>query len=90
MEVHVAKCNVEKFECGLCEDTFVEEKDLDTHLRTCEIYECSDCWKRLKNLSDIKKHIEENHKDYTTLNHLKINREREFEVKAKEYTLQEV
>ena len=44
----------------------------------------------MKNLSDIKKHIEEKHKDYTTLNHLEIDREREFEVKAKSYTLQEV
>ena len=56
MEVHVTKCRNENFECGLCEEIFVEEKDLDTHLRTCETYECSNCWKRIKHLSDMKKH----------------------------------
>ena len=90
MEVHVAKCKTENFECGLCEEVFVEEKDLETHLRTCETYECSDCWKRVKNLSDIKIHIQENHADYTTLNHLKIDRESEFNVKIKKYNLKEV
>ena len=90
MEVHVAKCKTENFECGLCEEVFVEEKALETHLRTCEIYECSFCWKRAKSLSDMKIHIQENHEDYTTLNHLKIDRESEFEVKNKTYSLKEV
>ena len=49
---------------------------MDTHLRTCETYECSNCWKRIKNLSDMKKHIEGYHDDYTTLNYLRIDRER--------------
>ena len=70
----------ENFECGLCEEIFVEEKALETHLRTCETYECRYCWKRVKSLSDIKIHIQENHADYTTLNHLKIDRESEFNV----------
>ena len=90
MEVHVTKCRTKDFECGLCEETFVKENDLETHLRTCETYECSDCWKRLRNLADIKKHIKENHKDYTTLNHLKIDREKEFDVNIKSYTVEEV
>ena len=88
MEVHVAKCRI--FQCGLCEETFVEEVDLEIHLRTCETYEFSDCYKRMKNLSDIKNHIETQHVDYTTLTHLKIDREREFDVKIKSYSLQEV
>ena len=41
----------------------------------------------MKNLSGNKKHIEEKHKDYTTWNHLKIDGEREIEVKVKLYTL---
>ena len=44
----------------------------------------------MKNLGDIKNHIETQHADYTTLNHLKIDREREFDVKIKSYSLQEV
>ena len=90
MEVHVSKCRTENFECGLCEEEFVKKEGLETHLRTCETYECSDCWKRMRNLSDIKNHIKENHEDYTTLNHLKIDREKEFEVKIKSYNTQEV
>ena len=35
-------------------------------------------------------HIKENHQDYTTLNHLKIDREKEFEVKIKEYNMRDV
>ena len=90
MEVHLSKCRTENFECGLCEEEFVKKEGLETHLRTCETYECSDCWKRMKNLSDIKNHIKENHEDYTTLNHLKIYREKEFKVKIKSYNTQEV
>ena len=90
MEVHVAKCRTENFECGLCEDIFMDIKDLEIHLRTCETYECSDCWKRLKNLSDIKSHIQEKHEEFTTLNHLKIDRESDFEVKINSYNLNEV
>ena len=90
MEVHVTKCRNENFDCGLCEQIFVEEKDLDTHLTTCETYECSNCWKRIRNLSDMKKHIEGHHDDYTTLNHFRIDREREFDVKINSYSLKEV
>ena len=86
----MAKCRTEIFECGLCEETFVEEVYLEIHLRTCETYECSDCWKRLKNLSDIKSHIQEKHEEFTTLNNLKIDRESDFEVKINSYNLNEV
>ena len=44
----------------------------------------------MKNLGDIKNHIETQHANYTNLNHLKIDREREFDVKIKSYSLQEV
>ena len=67
IEVHVAKCRTENFECGLCEETFVKGVDLEIHLRTCETYECSNCWKRMKNLGDIKNHIETQHANYTNL-----------------------
>ena len=63
-------------------ETFVEEVDLEKHLRTCETYEGRNC--------DIKNHIETQHANYTNLNHLKIDREREFDVKIKSYSLQEV
>ena len=40
IEVHLGKCNVEEFECGLGEIKFKIVEDLDVHLKTCEVYEC--------------------------------------------------
>ena len=74
----------------MCEEILIEEKDLDTHLKTCETCEYSNCLKRIQNLSDIKKHIEGHQDDYTTLNHLRIDRESEFDVKINSYNLKEV
>ena len=54
MEVHVSNGKTENFDCGLCEDIFVEGKRLEKYLRTCEIYECSYCWKKVENISEIK------------------------------------
>ena len=63
IEVHVGWCRQNNFECGLCGVSFCEKEDLEIHLRTCEMYECESypCWLRCKNLSDMKKHIEEKH-----------------------------
>ena len=35
-EVHVGKCRVNNFYCGLCGKDFDELEDLEIHLRTCE------------------------------------------------------
>ena len=53
MQVHNGKCCVSEFECGLCymkADTLV---NLETHLASCEVYECEECEKRLTKLSEI-------------------------------------
>jgi hypothetical protein len=42
MEVHIGKC-CEHFNCGLCDQKFE-----NTHLHTCEIYECGECYTRFK------------------------------------------
>ena len=90
IEVHVGKCREENFECGLCGDEFIGKEDVDIHLKTCEIYECSSCWLREKNMSDMKNHIREKHYSSTKLNHLKIERENNFEVNSTSYNLKDL
>ena len=76
---------------------FSDKEDLEIHLRTCEMYECDSytCWVRGKNLSDMKKHIEEKHESSTLgllplLNHLKIDRKDKFNVTSTSYSLKDL
>ena len=36
-------------------------EELRTHLASCEVYECAECYNRENSLSDIKLHIENTH-----------------------------
>ena len=90
IEVHVGKCRDENFECGLCGDEFLGRKDVELHLKTCEIYECSSCWLRGENRSEMKKHIREKQCTSTKLNYLKMERENEFEVSLTSYNLKDI
>ena len=38
MEVHLGKCHMENFECGLCEYKAESSENLNLHLNWCEIY----------------------------------------------------
>ena len=82
MEVHLGKCRSENFECGLCEANFEDLKKLELHLNTCEVYECDECNKRVTNLSDLKEHIQSDHKSSTRILYLKIDRNDPSEVKV--------
>ena len=62
MEVHTGKYHSEIIECGLCEFKATDLEILNTHISTCEIYECNSCWERVRNIHDLKKHILEKHK----------------------------
>ena len=60
-QVHVGKGCSDNFECGLCDQTFENLEILETHLSTCEVYECgeslnNECFYRDKHLSEMKKH----------------------------------
>ena len=93
MEVHLGKCNVEEFECGLCETSFKKTDELDTHLTTCEVYECAECILRYTTLEEIKKHLKDGHETeavFQSLHHLKMDREDITKVKFKRYFLSEV
>ena len=86
MEVHVGKCNTDNFECGLCDSKFKDLDSLELHLRTCEIYECAECYEKSRFLSEMKKHIREDHEETGLyLNNLKIDLENLSEVIAKSY-----
>ena len=53
MEVHIGKCCYSYFECGLCEYRPENFEMLEFHLVTCDMYECNDCYIRVKHLSEI-------------------------------------
>ena len=90
MEVHQGKNHDTNFECGLCGFLAKTEEDLDLHLFTCEIYLCDDCSVRLKTISDLKKHLnDDKHKiinnRYYKIIHAKIGQNSDSEIKQKTY-----
>ena len=49
MEVHLGKHHSEKNECGLCDFEAGNLENLETHLNTCEFFQCDwdkDNWKQ--------------------------------------------
>ena len=94
MEVHIGKCFSNNFECGLCDAKFEDLTSLELHLRTCEIYECSECYQKIKTITDMKKHFVDNHascdKGSDVIQHLKIDLERLSEVIIKSYFISEL
>ena len=67
MQVPVGKYHYEKIECSLCDYEALTFEDLETHLFTCEIYDCGKCKIIGKTLKEVKNHIESEHaEDKTT------------------------
>ena len=53
-------------------------EDLDTHISTCEAYECERCYFRVKHISELKSHVEEKHKKWNVrIWHVKVDRNNE-------------
>ena len=90
MEVHIGKCSTDNLECGFCDSKFVSLSNLELHLRTCEVYECNECWKKGIHLHEIKKHVKEDHENCKFINHLKIDLEDETTVIAKIFNISEL
>ena len=91
MDVHIGKCGFGiDYECGFCDVTIEDLSHLELHLRTCEVYECSECFIRRKSLCEMKEHIRKEHEDCKKLTHLKINLENESDVIFKSYSLSEL
>ena len=45
MDIHVGIFNSDDFECGVCDVIFENQENLETHLKTCEIFRCRNCGK---------------------------------------------
>ena len=78
------------YECGLCDATLEDLSSLDLHLRTCEVYECSECFLRRRSLGEMKEHIVKEHENCKMLTHLKMNLENESDVILKSYSISEL
>ena len=87
IEVHLGKSHSDKFEFGLCEYVAKDLEALDMHLFTCEIYQCEECEKRFKNITDMKEHFTNEHGDlYSTLIHAKQSQADHDEIDMVEYS----
>ena len=87
MEVHVSKLHTEQIECGICEQETKDLESLETHLVTCQIYECKYCEERFQSISEIKKHISEDHKgqEFIKILHAKLDISNMDEIKCITY-----
>ena len=90
IEKVVGACRNQNFECGLYGEEFKEREDLEIHLNTCEIFECSSCWLRDGNISDMKNHVRGKHSSTTEVNHLKMHREKQHIVSSNSYFLKDL
>jgi protein-arginine kinase len=63
---------------------------LETHLNSCEVYECYEFEEKVNNVTDIKLHIAKEHDKANKFCHLKMNRMNPEEVDLKEYSLCDV
>ena len=88
--VHNGKCCVSEFECGLCDMKVDTLENLETHLASCEVYECEECEKRFTKLSDIKLHLEDDHNKDKYFYHLKMHRIVKSKVDSKKYSYNDV
>ena len=87
MEVNLGKSHSDKFECGLCEFVAKDLETLDMHLFICEIYQCEECEKRYKDITDIKEHLTNEHgASNTTLILAKQSRADNDEIDMVEYS----
>ena len=59
---------------------------METHLSTCEIYDCNDCYIKVKQIGEMKTHMEDKHRDdEVQFTHWKVNRNDAEEIDQKEH-----
>ena len=88
MEVHHGKKHSEVPECGFCEYKASSEETLETHLITCEMYECKRCNSRFQTISNMKMHLKDDHKGYqqiVNILHAKMDRKNFENVSCREH-----
>ena len=97
VQVHVGKNHSEKFECSLCGNEAPTFDDLETHLFTCEIYECGKCKIKTKMLKEMKNHVESDHAEdkesffgFPSIYHTKMDRENFVEALSTKYHIEDL
>ena len=77
LAVHIGKNHTDNFKCGLCERFFETKENLEVHLNTCEVYQCTKCKKKELTMSDSKEHIIKDHdsENYIMVDNFKLSRE---------------
>ena len=63
MQVHTGRSHSEHFDCGLCDFKAKTLDNLEIHIKTCKVYECTDCYFRVKKISQIKAHMNSKHEN---------------------------
>ena len=59
--VHVGKEHSEIILCGMCDSVVGNKENLETHMVTCEIYQCYFDDYKFKTLGDLHKHVKGKH-----------------------------
>ena len=92
MEALAMVLNKNSISNGLILDKEFLTEDLETHLKTCEIYICSRCEIRETTLAKIKEHMQEicEATPYTVLSHRKLYRDDQHEVSHRQYFFRDV
>jgi hypothetical protein len=70
MAVHVGKLHSENIVCGICDFVADNLDNLETHLFTCEMYQCYYDNENFKNLSDLKEQVKKSMQKTTNITHL--------------------
>ena len=62
--VHFGMTQSIKMQCGVCDEEFNTDNDLNDHHSLCEIFLCSNihCKDNFENLTDLKEHINLEHR----------------------------
>ena len=75
MEVHAKRVHCEKITCGLCDYEASDVENMDTHQFTCETFKCSECKEIFRSFTEIKQHINQEHKGkHVWVDHSKSSR----------------
>ena len=74
----------------MCEAKFVELEGLEVHLNMCEVYDCGLCLNKEKNISYMKKHIKDYHKQEGSMRHIKMDRNNVLDVSSKNYSISDL
>ena len=93
MAVHVGKHHSENILCGLCDCVMDDQESLETHLFTCEIYQCYYEEYKFKTLANLKEHVKTEHAEengqYEFI-HAKQGRTSSDQIVCKTYTMSEL